>query len=307
MTSILDPDVYSLAGEIQPWMEAQDTQMMPPEDFLDPNTPETVSDTLEEDPIDSLGQFKSLQGLVRDARIIESRLRSLYITRDNAQSLLQGFENPNTATGLVRSILATLNRRCVVLESDDVLNSIEDKWTGNVRPRISFPSQSSRVYAQFRVSYFINHAWEQVRELTYLAVSDEAREMLIEQAKFRGDVRRSRFDPPECPEEQVIRTVDTFLRRSVRQDFVAALTRRTFTTDMENLPLIFIDDNAAAREVKSPMMVIKQDTSQRSPGVSMQDIVHRVYEKYRIGNRDPSEPFLRAWTPETDHSGRIGN
>lgn len=303
MTSILDPDVYSLAGEVQPWMEAQDIQMLQPEDILDPYSSDAASVTFEEDPVDSFGVFKSSQGLVRDARIIESRLRSLYITRDNAQTLLQDFENPNTATALVRSILAIMSRKCVVLESEEVLNAIEDKWTGNVRPRTSAPLQASKVFAQFRVSYFINHAWEQVRELTYLAVSDEAREILIERAKFRSVVRRSRFSPPECPAGQVIKTMNSFLKRSVRQDFVAALARRTFMTDMESRSVITLDDSGAAQEEISLRMVIKQDKNQKSPGVSMQDIVHRVYEKYRIGNRDPSEPFLRV-SARVDCEGR---
>jgi hypothetical protein len=169
MTFMLDPDVYSLRGEVQPWMEGQDIQS---EEIRDPNSSDTASVTLDEDSLETLSHFESPQGLVRDARFIESRLRSLYVTRDNAQTLLQGFENPNTAMGFVRSILLTLSRRCVVLENEDVLNAVEDKWTGNVRPRNSLPQQTPKIYAQFRVSYFINHAWEQVRELAYLAVSD---------------------------------------------------------------------------------------------------------------------------------------
>lgn len=104
MTSILDPDVYSIGGEVQAWMETQDIDMLQPEDLLDPNSLDVVSVTFEEGPVDFLDQFKCSQGLVRDARIIESRLRSLYITRDNVDTLLRDVDNPKNVTALVRSI-----------------------------------------------------------------------------------------------------------------------------------------------------------------------------------------------------------
>jgi hypothetical protein len=112
--------------------------------MLNPNASDPVSVTIDDDPVDHLGKFKRPQELVRDARIIESRLRSLYITRDNAQTLLQEIENPNTAMRFAQSVLETLGRRCVVLDGGDVLATIEDKWTGNIRARTRCRLQERR-------------------------------------------------------------------------------------------------------------------------------------------------------------------
>jgi hypothetical protein len=295
-----DPDVYSLREEVQPWMRGQ---VFEPEDIIDPNIPDEDSVAFDDEPLDNLCQFKTPQGLIRDARIIESSLRALYITRDNAQTLLKGFENKKDAENFARSVLATLGRRCVVLDGEHVLNTIEDKWTGNVRPRRSLRSQTSKVYAQFRVSYFINRTWEQIRELSYIAVAENAREELIEAAKLtKGAVRRSRFAPPECPEEEIYRAIDGFLQRSVRNDFTSALARRTYTLNMEEMPVISME-STEVQETTSFRMIKKLDKDRQSPGVGMNGLVHYIYQKCRILNREPSEPFIRA-SARVDHDGR---
>jgi hypothetical protein len=293
-----DPDVYSLREEVQPWMRGLDFE---PEDVVDPNIPDEASVTFDDEPLDNLSQFKKPQGLIRDARIIESSLRALYITRDNAQTLLQGFENTKDAEKFARSILATLGRRCVVLDSEDVLNTIEDRWTGNVRARRSLRSQTSKVYAQFRVSYFINRTWEQIRELSYVAVAENARDALIKAANFTNrTIPSSRFAPPECPDQEVIRIIDSFLRRSVRKDLISALTRCTYTLSMEETSVV---EDSGRQRAPSFRMIRKLDVDKKSPGVGMNGWVHSIYQKCRILNREPSEPFIRAST-RVDYEGR---
>ncbi|KAE9366418.1 hypothetical protein N431DRAFT_419663 [Stipitochalara longipes BDJ] len=305
MTLGFDPDVYSLAGEVQPWMaevEAQTFDLMP-EDVLSPPRSDIASVTHDEEQTDPLAMFKTPHGIVRDGRFIESRVRALLLTGDNASTFFEDFDNPKKAQTFARSILAALNRRCVVLDNEEVLNAIEEKWTGTVQSRTGLARKESCVYAQFRVSYYLNHAWGQVRELTYLAASEDAREILIEKADFRKVVsRRSRFSPPKCSTEDMLGTIDRFLQRSVRRDFMAALTRSTFMLDMKSTGLYppsrlnpqsdfedFMPTSAAAIF----KMVLKVDKDKKSPGVAMQELVHAVYEKYRIGKREPCEPFLR--------------
>jgi hypothetical protein len=183
------------------------------------------------------------------------------------------------------------------------LNTIEDKWTGNVRPRRSLRSQTSKVYAQFRVSYFINRTWEQIRELSYIAVAENAREELIAAAKLtKGAGRRSRFAPPECPEEEIYRAIDGFLQRSIQNDFTSALARRTYTLNMEEMPIISME-SIEVQETTSFRMIKKLDKDRQSPGVGMNGLVHYIYQKCRILNREPSEPFIRA-SARVDHEGR---
>lgn len=294
MTVGFDPDVFSLAGEIQPWMEeveAQNFDLIAEDIPSPPQLDAAASSEHDEEQADHFAQFKTSYGLVRDARRIESRIRALFLTADNAHTLFEGFDNPKKATTFARSVLASLSRRCIVLENEEVLNSIADRWTGKASKRSSPSGTPSRLYVQFRVSYYVNHAWEQVRELTYLAASEEARELLIETAEFRKVRHRWRFNIPECSTEDMLSIIDDLLKRSVRRDFIAALARRTYMLDME-----YVKTPNGGPYVYPPAfkMVPKLDQDKKSPGVAMQELVHAIYEKYRIGKREPCEPFLHA-------------
>ncbi|RYP08292.1 hypothetical protein DL765_008834 [Monosporascus sp. GIB2] len=301
MTFAFDPDVYSLQGEVQPWMEGQDID---PEELLDVPAADAPSESASEDTSDHLDRFTTMYGVVRDARQIQSRLRGLIITRDNLETVLQSFENPTAATRFVRSIISLLSRRCVALDSEEVLDAVEDHWSGYTRIRPNRLDQKPKVYVQFRISFYINPVWEQVRELTYLAATDDARELLIQRAGIRGAVRRSRFSPPACRGEDLISAFDRLRQNSVRRDLVSSLCRRTYMACFEKpRTVLAIDNDGAVHEIEESKVTIKQDKDKRSPGVQMQGIVHAIYEKHRIGNREPSEPFLRAST-RIDFEGR---
>jgi hypothetical protein len=307
MTFAFDPDVYSLQGETQPWMQGQDID---PEELLDVPAADTASESADEDTSDPLCRLKTVNGVVKDARQIQSRFRGLIITRDNLETVLQSFENPNAATRFVRSIISLLSRRCVALDNEDVIDAIEDHWTGNKRTRPSRLDQKPKVYVQFRISFYINPTWEQVRELTYLAAVEDARELLIHHAGIRGAIRRSRFSPPVCDQAGLLSAFDYLRQNSVRNDLVSSLRRRTYMISVTSVEKTYtgyaIDNDGVAHKLEAltvNTVDIKQDKDKRSPGVQMQGIVHAVYEKYRIGNREPSEPFLRVST-RIDSEGR---
>ncbi|KAF2793994.1 hypothetical protein K505DRAFT_417428 [Melanomma pulvis-pyrius CBS 109.77] len=297
MTFAFDPDVYSLQGEVQPWMEGQDID---PEELLNVPAADTASESADEDASDPLCRFKTKNGVVKDGRHIQSRLRGLIITRDNLETVLQSFENPNAATRFVRSIISLLSRRCVALDDEDVLDAIEDQWTGNKRTRPNRLDPKPKVYVQFRISYYINPTWEQVRELTYLAATEDARELLIHRAGIRGAVKRSQFSPPACHQADLLSAFHHLRQKSVRNDLVSSLLRRTYLISVDSIEKAYtvydVDNDSVAHMRERSIVNIKQDKDKRSPGVQMQGIVHAVYEKYRIGNREPSEPFLRAST-----------
>jgi hypothetical protein len=303
MTFAFDPDVYSLLGEVHPWMEGQGIDLEEPSDVLI----DTASESAAEDNSDPLSRFKSTNGVVKDARQIQSRLRGLLITRDNLETVLHSFEDPNDATRFVRSIISLLSLRCVTLDSEDVLDAIEDLWSGNKRSRPSRLGQKPKVYVQFRISFYINPTWEQVRELTYLAATEDARELLIHRGRIRGDAKLSRFSPPACNQAGLLSAINRLRQNSVRHDLVSSLRRRTYIISVDSVDkthIVYdIDNNCLPVRPEEPKVHIKQDNDKRSPGVLMQGVVHDVYEKYRIGNREPSEPFLRAST-RTDSEGR---
>ncbi|PMD34539.1 hypothetical protein L207DRAFT_467194 [Hyaloscypha variabilis F] len=315
MTLDFDPDVYSLAGRVQPWMEAVETQTLElmPDDTPSPHYDEATA-TQGDDESDPFALFNTPHGLVRDGRCIVSRIRALFLTADNTRTFFEDFDNPKKAMTFARSIIAVLSRRCAALDSVEVLDSIAEKWTGTEPRRARLAEQNSTVYAQFRLSYYLNYDWDQVRELTYLAVSEDAREILMEVADYRVFPRRRyQFSPPRCSTESVLETIDRLLRHSVQQDLEYALKRRTFMFDMKStgrFPPRDPDDTLSDFDDFMPnsltaifKTVLKRDKDTKSPGVTMQQLVHTVYEKYRIVKREPSEPFIRI-SSRLDREGR---
>ena len=72
---------------------------------------------------------------------------------------------------------------------------------------------------------------------------------------------------------------------------------------MDRVPVVKLDSNGYTREFMSLRMAIKHDKYKKSPGALTEAIVHGIYEKYRIGKREPSEPFLRV-SARVDWEGR---
>ncbi|KAF2184763.1 hypothetical protein K469DRAFT_688383 [Zopfia rhizophila CBS 207.26] len=100
-----------------------------------------------------------------------------YTALENGSPKLRGSK---FATRFVRFIIPLL--------SNDILDAVDDHWTGHTRIRPSHLDQRSKVYVQFRISLHTNLAWEQVREIKYLAATDDAGDPLIEHAGIRGAI-----------------------------------------------------------------------------------------------------------------------
>lgn len=150
--------------------------------------------------------------------IIENRVCGLYITKDNVSTLCQGFDHRNLSAVFAISVLELLKQRCVILESENTLNAPEDKWTGKSRAPRPTSENESKIHAQFRVSYFINQEWDQVRELTYLAVSEDAMQFLSEHVDLLSVVES--VAPLQCTQEDLIGTIDDkFLQKDFRNEF----------------------------------------------------------------------------------------
>ncbi|KAF2474461.1 uncharacterized protein BDR25DRAFT_386024 [Lindgomyces ingoldianus] len=297
MTMGLDPDIYSLRGDVEPWMET-----MEPGEIIDGNLSGEKADEPQNSASNQgiLDQFSNKIGVVRDARFMESRIRGLFITPDNLQTLLLGFDTTDNAKRVVRTMLSILARRSVVLESENVLRAVEDQWIGATRTTGRIAARNRTVYAQFRVSYFIDPMWQQVRELTYLAVTHDAKDALIQFADFRAAAKRYQFRPHPCSEVGLLSTIKIFQKRSVRYDFRSCLQRRTYTITVSYAMIHCVD---TGRDLRREKVIQSQDKDKKSPGLQMQGIVHAIYERFRIGQRPPSEPFLRA-SASIDSRGR---
>ena len=291
-----DKNVNSIQEDVQQMMECQDFQMGDLDDSDDSDSSDDSDDPnfteLVEDPADCLGKFKCPHGLVRDARIILSKLRSLYINSDNIHRFLQGFETPSATLAFVRNVRIALSGKCVLLENEAVLDQIEMQWTGNSRKTTQ---QTCPILAQFDFRYYIDHSWNQVRELTYLAVSVEAWGILTGFENISESLARLTCNQPlELSGEEVLNAINKLLQQGVRQDLINALARRTYMAEIESRPAVTNPDGETPQTFSFPKMRIRQYREERSTGLAIQRIVHEVDEKHCRGHHDPSELFLRV-------------
>lgn len=151
--------------------------------------------------------------------------------------------------------------------------------------------EDSKIYAQFRVSYFVNQEWEQTWELTYLTVSKDAREHSFKQARTMQDSHQSFF---RLVETEWVERFDKLPGGDVRYDLFLALGGTMYiahrelcsnTTSMRGWPTL-VDRK----------MAIRLDAYKEGPGREMHQIVPEVYNDYRHGLREPEEKFLRFAT-----------
>ncbi|KAJ4359985.1 uncharacterized protein N0V89_000544 [Didymosphaeria variabile] len=289
----VDPDVVSLNGEIENWMDEQCSDDSPSEEpqsppqllLMDAPSDESIDNIL--DPLEQ--QFKNTHGLVKDVRRINSRLRGLLITRDNLDTLFRCFKTPKQVWSFSRRILVLLRRQGVVVNGA-ALGAIEERWTGRPCDPSARPIDASRIHVQLQVSYYVNPVWEIFRELTYLAVEDDALELLVQRAAYK---RRGPITPPDCRKDRVLAALDSLLDRSVLEDFMSALCRRTYMLGFdEPSTVIIIDDYNVPEERQEVRPVFQQakDTNAEKPGIWMQSVVRMVFDTVQFQTENHTMP-----------------
>jgi hypothetical protein len=291
MSFSCDTDIYSLRYNVNPWIEDQDSALTRTEE---PEIIEISRHNFGESFDNHWKQIQMPLGIVHSARNIESRFRALYITRDNFRTLLQSFNDPADEIKFIRNLLAI---PLAHLEAEDIVNSIEDIWTGNLRTTLLRPagSEKKKVYAQLRFSYFTDTSWGLVRELALLAIQEDVVDNL------RAISNWTEQYPPEShmchwPKNWLLAALQTVLRSNFQDDFKDCLQRRKFALIGKNQPPVFGSHHPHNHSVLSP------DWGQDSPSSRSYNIVHAIYEMHRVGRRTPSEPFLRVSSRSHLHS-----
>lgn len=282
MSCSLDTDIYSLRYNVNPWIEGQDSALARMEE---PEITEISRHSFGESFDNHWKQIQMPLGIVHSARNIESRFRALYISRDNLGTLLQSFNHPTDEINFIRNLLAIAPVR---LEAEDVVTSIEDTWTGNLRmtPPAPAGAEKNKVYAQLRFSYFIDSSWGLVRELTLLAIQEDVVDNL---RKISNYIEQYPPHHSTChwSKNRLNTALQTVLRSNFEDDFKDCLQRRTFALTNWNEPPGFGPHHPKNHSVLSP------DWAKDGPSSRAYSIVHAIYGMHCVGRRTPSEPFLR--------------
>jgi hypothetical protein len=178
-----DSDIASMRRNISNWIHAAPSTVAGldfEQDFGDPD----IGPTLNHQSLLRIPIPNTKLGTLRLAALVESRVTGLFITEQNVTKLLQLAGGEEPARQLL-NFLAKWNE--LLLLTGDDLDDLEETWMGisRIATEPPAPSTSSDFYVLIETKTFMNTSWTIVRELTYLAVSKEAFEIIFTVANFK--------------------------------------------------------------------------------------------------------------------------
>lgn len=174
-----DIDIASLSsGSRVPSQTLADMGLGPDEDLQPPS--ESFMDHQSRLPFPVLD---SEVGSLRSSCLVSSQVVGLYITKHNAYNLYRIAKE-----GAIKSLLEFLAQEQELLElTGHDLDDLEEAWTGKLRQKeFSNSFQATKFYVLIEIATFISSSWNQTRELTYIAMTEEALDILVECENYSG-------------------------------------------------------------------------------------------------------------------------
>lgn len=217
--------------------------------------------------------FDSKLGMVRHAAFVENRFCMIFVTRDNAQTLLQS-TSPSTVQQLTRGILAQISGH-VFSMTVETLDTLEEQWTGIARLSRSFGNNDTKFLTTLAFGTYMSPQWGQVRELCAIAIAEDAFESVVAGSKLRpgrGNAQKPVTDPVD--KANVIRLVSQFQATTPRQTLLAAIKRIQLRC--------------------SPSLILTNEVRLFLDDGTLRSIVDYVYNYFKKGILEPSEAFLRV-------------
>ncbi|KAH8805455.1 hypothetical protein F5884DRAFT_799316 [Xylogone sp. PMI_703] len=220
-----DSDIISMRRNISNWIQAAPSTVTGL-DFEPDFGKHEIAPALDHQSLLRIPIPNTKLGILRSAALIESRVEGLLITEQNVTKLLQLAGGEEPARQLL-NFLAKWNE--LLLLTGDDLDDLEETWIGGSRfaTESPAPSTSSEFYVLIETKTFMNTSWTIVRELTYLAVSKEAFEIIFTYANFK--IRHPGRElvakaARTCSKTVLIETLRCLLSGSPGQLFIAATT-----------------------------------------------------------------------------------
>lgn len=282
-----DPDILSMIDPkgVRGWLRAPvpDSTVRGTDSVVNQPHPSIKIGTAT--PIRRKKHLYSQFGLAKDGRRLECRVRGLFITADNLNTLLQGFQGARGKSELKSRIEAILKHkeRCFMIPKVQVLSTMEEIWSGEVAHLAAHSSVSCSIMVFVQTTFWVGLRFELIRQLTYLAIAEEAFNMLdglsdprthapwnngaaVSAEDFLSAIRKETDDSKEFYFERC-------LERYVGHLYTASAK------------------NSRSRGAVEPHFQ-KDARFKRSPGL-VHDLVKWCYSKFCIGDRKPTEAAIR--------------
>jgi hypothetical protein len=271
-----DSNIFSMADPVRLWMNR--VQSADASGNMNSNEPNESMEVIR--PMPSLDSTK---GVVRHASIIDSEFLALYITGDNAGTMFHSLSKKEHIQPFARRILRALLNKKSLIFTERTLNALEDMWTGGASHLQNRSSAETEFVVRIILRSSLTDSWEQVRELSYLAVAKADLDVIV---KFAGwdEVPVPDFKAMRCAQQSVIDRVRRSQSMSPKENIEAAVQRSAFSLELDKKC-----SNGSMIELLTGSLQWVREAKRDQTNA----IIHDIYDKNKRGLRPVSEPFIR--------------
>ncbi|KAJ9624299.1 hypothetical protein H2204_010855 [Knufia peltigerae] len=279
-----DSEIPSLGGPMQRFLEANSEQRLM----------ENRSDSENLYPQRS-AMYRWLDSehcVFRSLRWAHARVSALYITTETLKTLLRSFPTETVSKKYARDLLRLFREAWKV--TPDALEALEFMWTGTHREDPDLYGAPQSFCAVFTVAAYFLSDWEQVTELTYIAIAENALNDLKEYVDLQHPIHVYPSELPQVQQEHLLGYFRHFRHSSARSRLHAAMRRRCLSSRLareRDFPDSFF--LVAAEPFDSGVRFRLDVTMLPDQKSKTRQLVAAVYSHCKKGMREPEESFLR--------------
>jgi hypothetical protein len=289
-------EIFSLA-DLSNRFWATDTAIAPS------STDEIAQETTSQLP-EKIRRFDCEEGVVRHAKMIQYRFQGLYIDSDNIQTLLQSLDTPAKSQRAARDLLRLMKDSWrVKLET---LDALEYMWTGRLPENGNLYLTERECCTNLSLCAYMTHAWEQVLELAFVAISQDALTLLLKQANLQRGGLVDISDLPFIDRDDIMGFFQCVRQGPVISTFQAAVKKSCLTSSLgrekDNPGQYFI---TSIEPVERGMGYRLDALMLPDKNAQVREIALAFHYRHKIGMREPQESFLRISSKNAEQSPKI--
>ncbi|KAB8200756.1 hypothetical protein BDV34DRAFT_232037 [Aspergillus parasiticus] len=285
-----DPDIFSTIDRRESLIASEWPGFS--QEVRDDNGPGEVNDAPASSSVIDNRQFL---GVVKEASIIQSRFLALHITEDDVETFLLSFPSVEASNSVVRSMMQCLKDSWRV--TAEALSGIESLWT-SVGPKAEYHDSEEIFHVKVFILMHVSMDWVPVRQLTYLAISERALQVLLSKA---GLLSTSNLTTPfqNVPVIEKPR-LEAFLISVKEQSIVDNLTAA--------VSMLCISSVCYRRAGRIPAKWLLKRANNYFAGFGLDgspvvlELVTSIYESHKIGRREPTDSYIRFSRNQTSQT-----
>lgn len=285
-----DPDIFSTIEGRQSRFSSEWPNLS--QGIGDDNGEETLDER--KVPSSSLIDSRESIGIVKEAFTIESRFLSIHINEEDVENFLLSFPTVEASNSVARTMIQCWN--CSWRTTAEALSGLEVLWT-KFGPREHNNNAPNEIYhVKVFILMHVSVNWVPVRQLTYLAISESALQVLISKAGLQiassGAQTRFRNAP--------------FIERSEIEGFVASVMEQSIVDNLTAaVSMLCLSSTCHRQAGRIPRKWLLKRSNKYFAGFSLDrlpsvlELVESIFESHRIGRRDPTDPYIRFSQDQT--------